>query len=109
MRERDGCALLKERFEKAGFVIQEGYRLDEEGLRIELDGFDPGRRVGYEYVTAEAGDPWEVTPAVVDRLGERMERGELFVLVVDEEEAADAETLAFAADRFLERLRSLRP
>ena len=107
MRERDGCALLKQRFEAAGYAIQEGYRLDEVGIHIELDGFDPARRVGYEYVTAEAGDPWEVTPAVVDRLGERMERGELYVLVVDEVEAADADTLAFAADRFLERLRSL--
>lgn len=108
MRERDGCALLKQRFEAAGYVIQEAYRLDEDGIRVELDGFDPKARVGYEYVTLEAGDPWEVTEAVVERLGERMERGELFVLVVDEMEAEDAETLAFAADRFLERVRSLR-
>jgi hypothetical protein len=101
MTEREGCTLLKARFERAGFHVAENYALNETGLQFELDGFDAERRVGYEFVTEEAGDGWDVDDRVRAELAARAKRGELFVLVVDEADAPDAPALTAAADRFL--------
>ena len=106
MEERAACALLRSRFEAAGFKIVENREFDEDGVRLELDGFDPEHRVGYEYLTEEAGDGWDVDPDVIAKLEARKQRGELFVLIVDENEAPDAEALGAAADAFLDELRA---
>jgi hypothetical protein len=105
MNEREGCALLKERFTAAGLAIEEHARFTEEGLDVTLDGFDPARRIGYEYVTTEAGDREEITPSVLAALEARMQRDELYVLLVDERDVPDPAKLRLAADRFLEILR----
>ena len=104
MEERAACAQLKRRFEAAGFRIKENQTFDEDGLWFEVDGYDAARRVGYEYVTAEAGDSWDVDGAVIAQLTERRKRGELFVLVVDEADAPDAASLDQAIDAFLAEL-----
>jgi hypothetical protein len=99
--ERAACAQLKRRFEAAGFQIKENQAFDENGARFDIDGYDAGRRVGYEYVTDEAGDGWDVDGDVIAALAERRTRGELFVLVVDERDAPDATSLDEAIDAFL--------
>jgi hypothetical protein len=104
MTERDACALLKARFEKAGFEIVENIMLDEQGVHFEIDGYDAGKRVGYEYVTEEAGDSWDVDGVVIDALNAARRAGELSVLVVSETDAPDAASLGKAADRFLASL-----
>jgi hypothetical protein len=105
MEERAACALLRARFEAAGFHIEENQIFDEAGIKFEIDGFDAERRVGYEYLTAEAGDGWDVGDDVIAELEARKQRGELFVLVIDEREAPDAEALGERADAFLDELR----
>jgi hypothetical protein len=105
MNERDGAALLKGVFEAAGLAIEDDYPFAEGDVRVSLDGFDPARRVGYEYITTEAGDREEVTPEVVAELEARMRRGELFVLLVDERDVTDEASLRFAAEGFLAALR----
>lgn len=105
MEERAACAQLKKRFEAAGFRIQENQTFDEDGVRFDIDGFDAERRVGYEYVTREAGDGWDVDDDVIAELAERRKRGELHVLVVDEGDAPNAATLDAAIDEFLGELR----
>ncbi|MCC6559038.1 MAG: hypothetical protein IT372_39445 [Polyangiaceae bacterium] len=106
MNEREGCVLLKAVFEAAGLAIEEAYPFAEGDASISLDGFDPARRVGYEYVTTEAGDRREITPEVIAALDARMERGELFVLLVDERDVPDEAALRFAAEGFLGALRA---
>jgi hypothetical protein len=105
VEERAACALLKLRFEAAGFTIEDNRPFDEDGVRFEIDGFDARHRVGYEYATDEAGDSWDVDEAVVAALDERRKRGELHVLIVHEADAPDAESLGGAADAFLAELR----
>ena len=105
MEERKACALLKRRFEDAGFKIEENRSFDEQGVRFEIDGFDATRRVGYEYVTREAGDDWDVDGAVVAALEARRKKGELHVLVVDEADAPDEAALDDAIEEFLDELR----
>jgi hypothetical protein len=107
MTERDACALLKARFEKAGFTIAENVPFDEAGVTFEVDGFDAGKRVGYEYLTEEAGDGWDVDGTVIAALEARRDAGELYILVVDEKDAADPAALTRAADVFLEQLADL--
>ena len=106
MEERSACAQLKRRFEAAGFHIQENLRFDEDGVWFEIDGFDAARRVGYEYLTEEAGDGWDVDGTVIAKLAERRKRGELHVLVIDEADAPDAAALDRAIDGFLDELRA---
>ena len=101
VEERAACAHLKRRFEAAGFRIKENQTFDEHGVWFEMDGFDAERRVGYEYVTAEAGDGWDVDGEVIAALAERRRRGEIHVLIIDEEDAPDAASLDEAIDSFL--------
>lgn len=109
VEERAACIQLKRRFEAAGFRIKENHTFDEQGVWFEIDGFDAARRVGYEYVTAEAGDGWDVDGDVIAALTERRKRGELYVLVVDEADAPDAAALDRAIDAFLAALPAQKP
>jgi hypothetical protein len=104
MTERDACALLKARFEQAGYAIAENITLDEQGVNFEIDGYDADKRVGYEYVTEEAGDSWDVDGDVIDALNAARRAGELFVLVVNETDAPDSGSLGKAADAFIASL-----
>jgi len=71
---------------------------------VTLDGFDAARRIGYEYLTTEAGDRAEFTPAVVAALEAKMARGELYLLLVDQRALPGAELLERAATGFLGEL-----
>lgn len=109
MTEKEACALLKARFEKAGFAISENVAFDEDGIAFEVDGFDAAKRVGYEYITDEAGDSWDVDSDVIAKLDERRGAGELMILVVGEADAPDAAALGRAADLFLGQLAEMEP
>jgi hypothetical protein len=104
MTEREASALLKARFETAGYAIAENVTLDEQGVHFEIDGYDADKHVGYEYVTEEAGDSWDVDGDVIDALNAARRAGQLFVLVVNESDAPDAKSLGKAADAFLKSL-----
>ena len=106
MDERNACALLKQRFEAAGFKIEENRPFEEEGVAFEIDGFDPEARVGYEYISAEAGDSWDVDGDVQAALEARRKKGEVHILFVDE---ADAAELGERADAFLAALVKKKP
>lgn len=85
--------LVAARFRAAGLRIVEDVALRAGDTDITLDGFDPARRVGYEYVAAEeraAARPAEITGARV--------------LVI---ESADAAAIERAVDRFLAGLESV--
>jgi hypothetical protein len=109
MDERSACALLKRRFEAAGYRVEENRAFDEDGVRFEIDGFDPEARVGYEYVTREAGDDWDVDGDVIAALAARRAKGELFILVVDEQDAPDEASLDARATEFLDELPASEP
>jgi hypothetical protein len=105
MTERDACAHLKQRFEAAGYAIAENFAFDEDGVTFSMDGFDADKRVGYEFVSEEAGDGWDVDDSVKATLAERMDDGDLFVLVIDEGEVADQAALDVKIDGFLAALK----
>ncbi len=108
MTEAEGAGRLKELFEAAGYRIAERCTFDEEGVFAELDGWDPAARVGYEYITSEAGDRIEFTATAIAALEARMTRGELYVLLIDEHDVDGDAALSAAAGEFLRRVAELR-
>jgi hypothetical protein len=104
VREAEGTALLRARFTEAGYTIAENFHFHEGDVEVDLDGWDAAARVGYEYLTEEAGDFKQFDAATLARFEARMAKGELFVLLVDEHEAITAEALEAAAHGFLAEL-----
>jgi len=102
--EAEGCALLHARFTEAGYSIVADFHFQEGEIAVDLDGWDAAARVGYEYITREAGDDRQFDPATLERLEKRMEAGELFVLLVDEQDAVTEAALDAAARGFLAEL-----
>lgn len=86
--------LLGDRFRAAGLRILADRRVSGDGYDVTLDGWDPARRVGYEYIAAgEVGtdvDPTERAALAADST--------LHVLVID---ATTAAGVIAAADQFL--------
>jgi len=68
MDEAAGRKILKSRFELAGFPVQEGHRFESAGVSVEIDGFDPASKVGYEYITTAAGDREDLTADEIRQL-----------------------------------------
>ncbi len=99
--EARGRAILARRFQAAGLELVADHPITLAGTVILLDGFDPVRRIGFEYVTTEAGDREELTPEVQGELEARAARGELCVLLLDENQLMTEAMLERAADRFL--------
>jgi hypothetical protein len=106
LTEAEGVRLLREEFEKAGLSIRDGEPFEVAGKVLSLDGYDPERRVGFEFVTEEAGDRGSFGEETVAALEAMLERGEAWLLLVDEWDVEEPEELRFAARRFLEELRS---
>jgi hypothetical protein len=105
LREEEGRAVIKRCFEACGLEVVVDYPLHDVGLPVVLDGYDPMRRVGYEYITSEAGDRLELTPVVVAELERRVAAGAFAVLLVDERDVRDEAELEAATRRFLDEAR----
>lgn len=93
--------MLLARFTAAGYHIQQNFHFHEADLEVDLDGWDPIARVGYEYMTREANDDMQFTPEALTAFERRMSRHELFVFLVDERDAVTETDLGRAADAFL--------
>jgi hypothetical protein len=87
--------LLAARFRAAGLRVLEDVSLQVGDVAVVVDGFDPARRVGFEYVAAEER---EVELDAARRLAAAPS---LRILVVD---AASADEVERAADAFLRAL-----
>jgi hypothetical protein len=101
VNEAEGTALLAARFAEAGYAIVQNFHFHEGDITVDLDGWDAAARVGYEYITSEAGDYLQFDAATLERFEARMEKGELAVLLVDEHDVVTAEALDAAARGFL--------
>jgi hypothetical protein len=106
--EAEGCALLLARFTDAGYAITSDFHFHEGDIEVDLDGWDAVARVGYEYITREAGDDRQFDAPTLERFERRMERGDLFVLLIDERDAVTADVLDLAAKGFLREVASRR-
>jgi len=106
--EAEGCALLLAKFTEAGYAIASDFHFKEGDIEVDLDGWDASKRVGYEYITREAGDHKQFDDKTLGLFEERMMKGDLFVLLVDEREAVTEVALAAAAEGFLDEVKKAR-
>jgi hypothetical protein len=104
LTEKEGSDVLARVFAARGFVLARDVLFDEAGVSFTIDGWDADARVGFEYLTNEAGDHEDLTADEMGRLAMRMERGELYVFLVDETDVADVKELEEAANRFLDEV-----
>lgn len=95
--EATGRMILKEAFEAQGFQITENYVLHCDQSVVELDGYDPVSRVGYEYCTSEDGLDFRLLDGL-------MEQNQCRLFVIDEELADDAQAILSAAFEFFREL-----
>ena len=106
--EAEGTALLLTRFTEAGFAIASDYHFHEGDIDVDLDGWDAAARVGYEYITREAGDDRQFDAATLALFEARMVKGELYVMLIDEHDAVTADALDAAARGFLAEVKERR-
>ncbi len=103
MTEAEGCLLLREAFERAGYSIAANASVNLGSLQVELDGWDAARRVGFEYITTEACDRHHFTPDTIERIEALNATGAAAILLLDEADV-DARGLQRAAVAFLQRI-----
>jgi hypothetical protein len=104
LSEEAGRAILRAAFQQAGYEIVEDYKFDEDGVSVVLDGYDPKRQVGYEYLTREAGDKDDFSGKEIGKLLKENERGKVHLLLIDGEGRPDKEMLEYLAKNFLKKL-----
>jgi hypothetical protein len=104
LSEAEGRAILGGVFSARGYAIVEDAPFAEGGVSFIADGWDAAARVGYEYLTHEAGDQRDLPPSAREELERRMEAGELFFLLIDERDVDGPPLLAWAAERFLDEV-----
>lgn len=112
LTEAEGCELLTRVFTARGYRIARDVALDLPGAAFVADGWDAERRVGFEYMTRESGDHLDLEGPEIAALAAMMDRGELYIFVIDEVAIADPAELEWAAGAFLdevERRRGGRP
>ncbi len=100
--EAEGTACLAKVFRARGYTIVENIDFTEGDVSFNIDGWDAKARVGYEYRTSQAGDKEDLDADELLSLAARMERGELFIMIVDDTLVRHSEELAEYAERFLD-------
>jgi hypothetical protein len=91
-------------FTERGFNIIREFPFREGAVAFEVDGWDPEARIGFEYLTREAGDHDDLTRIEFEKLTEAMRRGELHIFVIDEGEIENEEELAAAGHAFIDEV-----
>lgn len=104
LSEAAGCAILADVFRRRGYTIIENVDFHEGDVAFNIDGWDAQARVGYEYRSSEAGDKEDLEDDELIALALRMERGELFVFVVDDDGVKDEAELREFAGLFLDEV-----
>lgn len=92
-----GRVVLKEAFEAQGYRMIENYPFSLDGVEVELDGYDPEARVGYEYLTEEDG----IEPGPLDFL---MRQNYCQLFLIDESQVPDAQAMLAAVFEFFRRI-----
>lgn len=104
VREAEGCEILQSVFAARGYPVLRDVAFAEGGVTFDADGWEPAARVGFEYLTSEAGDHEDLTADEMAELAARMDRGELFFLILDAVEVDEPDLLRWAAHQFLDEV-----
>jgi hypothetical protein len=105
LSERAARAVLEERFARAGFSVETDYTFCEGNTTVNLDGFDPAARVGYQYISHADADVVTDHDRTTELALKALEAtGALRILVVHDVDASSAVDLGERIDEFLSGL-----
>jgi len=98
-------AILNRRFEQAGYKLEADYAFREGDLMTTLDGFDPDRRVGYQFIShADADIVTDFDKASEMAFDEMRRSGRTSVLVIHDGEAETGDAVVELVNGFLASL-----
>jgi hypothetical protein len=90
---------------KAGFNIEADYAFSHGDLLVNLDGFDPTKRVGFQYIShADADVVTDVDTDVEEKLQELARTGVVHILVIHDHNATTSEKVVEQVEAFLAAL-----
>jgi len=99
LSETEARAMLSERFRRAGLRVRQDVRVRGESYDVTLDGYDPDRDIGFEYIAvSERGTDLDDA--------ERAALASKRILILD---ASSEQTVSAAADAFLASLADAGP
>ncbi|NMB74904.1 MAG: hypothetical protein GYA21_07210 [Myxococcales bacterium] len=112
MSEDEAARLIQVKLEPYGFKFVNNMQLQREGVKVEIDGYDRAMRVGFEYVSREAGDfeeqepdnAWGFTAAEIDATQSRATTAREYFLIIPE---GNREEVERSVEAFVERLYAL--
>lgn len=90
-------------------ALQTKYKLDFDGTKLVLDGFDPERNIGFAYVDSHDPDRNTYTAAVKSKLDQWMKDKKLAILFVDVRRVPDPATLKGKVVKFLHQVNQAPP
>ncbi len=97
--------LIVRRMSKAGIELQADYAFSHGDLLLRLDGFDPERGIGYQFVShADADVVTDFDRAAEQRLAQLSAQGLVHVLVIHDHQAPDTVEVLQRVELFLENL-----
>jgi hypothetical protein len=108
LNETEGCDILARLFKARGYRLQRNVRFREYGVEFDIDGWDPGARVGFEYLSSEDDDHDDLSLVEYQALMDQQRRGELSLFIIDEVEPISAADLLASADEFLDEVEAAR-
>jgi len=90
-------------------AITTKYKLDYDGVKITLDGFDPDRNVGYAYIDKRDPERAQFTPAVRQKLDDWMKGQKLAIMFVEVKRYPDPAALKGKVIKFLHAVQKAPP
>ena len=104
LSEAAGCAILADVFRRRGYAIADNVDFHEGDVAFNIDGWDAAARVGFEYRSSQADDKDDLEDAELITLARRMELGELYIFIIDDDGVESEAELREFAGRFLDEV-----
>jgi len=100
-------AFLAWQFAKQKLDITTNYAFDHDGVKVQLDGYDPQRNIGYEFFSG--GDWDEFTDALKAKLAQFQTDKKAAILLIDISGTPDASTLSKQVSKFFTKIKKTKP
>jgi len=89
--------------------LQTNYKLELDGLKLNLDGFDPDRNIGYEYIDSHDSEAATYSAATRAKLDGWMKAQKVAILFIEVKKLPDTATLHGKVVKFLNQVKKAPP
>jgi hypothetical protein len=89
--------------------LQTNYKLELDGLKLNLDGFDPDRNIGFEYIDSKDPESSTYSAATRAKLDAWMKSQKVAILFIEVKKLPDTATLRGKVVKFLNQVKKTPP